>query len=74
MLHDPNTGAKIDWKSGQPRKAVVDFGHKTGNSYNDMFQKYKNGQITLDELKKFQFDSSNYRLETPSANRSHLYE
>jgi len=74
VLRDPNTGDVIDWKPGQPRKGVVDFGHKAGNSYNDMFQKYKNGDITLDQLKEFQFDPNNYRLETPWANRSHKFE
>lgn len=56
-----------------PRKDVVDFGHKSGNSYNDMFQKYKNREITLDELKEFQFNPNNFRLETPSANRSRKF-
>ena len=63
-----------DGKPGQSRKGVVDFGHKPGNSYKNMFEKYKNGEITLDELKEFQFNPNNYRLETPSANRSHKYE
>ena len=74
ILRDPNTGEIIDWKPGQPRKGVVDFGHKPGNSYNVMFQKYKNREITLEELEEFQFDPNNYRLETPSANRGHKYE
>lgn len=74
ILRDPNTGEVIDWKPGEPREGVVDFGHKSGKSYNEMFQKYKNGEITLDELKQFQFDPQNYRLETPSANRSHEFE
>jgi len=39
-----------------------------------MFQKYKNREITLEELEEFQFDPNNYRLETPSANRGHKYE
>lgn len=39
-----------------------------------MFNKYKNGEITLDELKDFQINPDNYRLETPSANRSHKFE
>ncbi|MBU3185952.1 GH-E family nuclease [Clostridium estertheticum] len=39
-----------------------------------MFIKYKNGEITLDELKEFQFNQNSYRLEIPSANRSHKYE
>ena len=74
ILRDPNTSDIINYKPGLPRKGVVDFGHKSGNKYNDMFTKYKNRQITLDELKEFQFNSDNYRLETPSANRSHKYE
>ncbi|WP_207706282.1 GH-E family nuclease, partial [Clostridium sp. HBUAS56017] len=74
ILRDPNEGDIIDWKPGQPRKDVVDFGHKSGYGYKDMFEKYKNGKITLDELKEFQFNQDNYRLETPSANRKHIYE
>ncbi|WP_307845097.1 GH-E family nuclease [Lactiplantibacillus plantarum] len=35
---------------------------------------YKNRKMTLKELKDFQFNPKNYRLETPSANRSHKYE
>lgn len=74
VLRDPNTGDIIKWKPGQPRNGVVDFGHNQGSSYSEMFQKYKNREISLNELKEFQFDAKNYRLETPSANRSHLYE
>lgn len=74
ILRDPNTGETIDWQVGNPRKNKVDFGHTEGNSYKNMFEKYKNGEITLDELKEFQFNSDNFRLETPSANRSHQYE
>ena len=74
VLRDPNTGEVINWKPGEPRNGVVDFGHVSGSSYNEMFQKYKNREISLDELKEFQFNPDNYRLETPSANRSHKYE
>ena len=55
LLHDPNPPFEaIDWKPGDSRKGVVDFGHIENKSYNDMFLKYKNGEITLDELKAFQ--------------------
>lgn len=73
-LHDPHTGEIIDWKPGEPRNNVADFGHKSGKEYNDMFQKYKSREITLDELKDFQFNPENYYIETPSANRSHMFE
>lgn len=74
VLRDPNTREIINWKPGEPRKGVVDFGHKSGKSYHEMFQKYKNREITLDELKEFQYNPGNYRLETPSSNRSRLFE
>ncbi|MGT2911950.1 GH-E family nuclease [Streptococcus cameli] len=74
ILRDPNTQEVIDWKPGQPRKGVVDFGHVKGKSYKTIFEDYKNGLITLDDLKAFQSDPNNFRLETPGANRSHKYE
>ncbi|MGU7992020.1 GH-E family nuclease [Streptococcus suis] len=45
-----------------------------GKSYKTIFEDYKNGLITLDDLKAFQSDPNNFRLETPGANRSHNYE
>ena len=64
----------IDWKPGQRRRGVVDFGHKQGNNYSEMFKKYKNREITLQELKDFQFNPDNFRIEKPSPNRSHSHE
>ena len=74
ILRDPNIGEIIPWKPGEPRKGIVDFGHNSGSSYKEIFEKYRTREITLDELKDFQFNPDNYRLETPSANRSHEYE
>lgn len=64
----------IDWKPGQARRGVVDFGHQEGKNYSEMFRKYKNREITLQELKDFQFDPNNFRIEKPSANRDHSHE
>ena len=74
ILREPNIGEIIPWKPGEPRKGIVDFGHNSGSSYKEIFEKYRTREITLDELKDFQFNPDNYRLETPSANRSHEYE
>lgn len=75
ILRDPNPPFEIiDWKPGDPRKDVVDFGHLQGESYNDMFLKYKNRDITLDELKEFQFNPDNFQIEIPSKNRGHKFE
>jgi len=74
ILRDPNTGEVINWKPGEPRTGVVDFGHNQGRSYNEMFLKYKNGEKSLAELKEFQFNYKNFRLEVPAANRSRIYQ
>ena len=73
-IYDPNLHIEINWKPGQPRRGIVDFGHKPGKKYSDMFRKYKYGEISLEELKEFQFSPNNYQLETIHGNRSHLYE
>lgn len=73
-MRDPNTGEILDWKPGQPRKGKVDFGHKPGKSYKKMFEKYKNGKISLEQLKAFQSNPKNFRIESYSANRSHQFE
>ena len=39
-----------------------------------MFEKYRNREITLDELKEFQFNPENFRIESPGANRSRKFE
>ncbi|MBR6403820.1 MAG: hypothetical protein IKS48_10600 [Eubacterium sp.] len=65
---------EINWKPGEPRKGVVDFGHVEGKSYKEMFLKYKNGEITLEELKEFQSNPENFRIEIPSSNRNHSHE
>lgn len=64
----------INWKPGQPRKGIVDFGHTKGNSYIQMFEKYKKNLITLEELKEFQYNPKNFRIEKPSSNRNHFHE
>ncbi|EAC4743414.1 type VII secretion protein, partial [Listeria monocytogenes] len=74
VLRDPNTGEVINWKPGEPRTGKADFGHLEGKTYKDEFKKYKNREITLEQLKEFQFDPKNYRIESPSVNRSHKYE
>ena len=31
-IYDPNLHIEINWKPGQPRRGIVDFGHKPGKS------------------------------------------
>ncbi|MEK4243980.1 GH-E family nuclease [Psychrobacillus sp. FSL K6-2684] len=74
ILRDPNTMEVLDWKPGLPRKGAVDFGHRQGYEYHPMFEKYRNREITLEELKEFQFNPENFRIESPGANRSRKFE
>ena len=74
ILRDPNTKEVIDWSPGEPRKGIADFGHIQGKSYKKIFESYKNGVLTLEELKAFQSNPANFQIEVPKSNRSHKYE
>jgi hypothetical protein len=52
---------------------VKDLAKTIGKAYKDIFKKYVNREISLDELKEFQYNPDNYRLEIPSVNRSNKY-
>ncbi|SCY28525.1 GH-E family nuclease [Butyrivibrio sp. INlla14] len=58
----------------EPRQGIVDFGHEEGKCYNDMFLKYRDRDISLQELKDFQENPENFRIEIPSPNRGHAHE
>ena len=74
MLRDPNTGEIIDWKPGEPRSGVADFGHVPGEEYRRGFSKYASGEWSLSQLKEHEFNPNNFQIERPSPNRSGLYE
>ena len=73
VLRDPNTGEEIEWKPGEKRQGVCDFGHAE-IKYSDLFDRYRMGEISLDQLKAYEFNPDNFQIETPSANRSPKYE
>ena len=74
VVKDPNTGEIIDWKPGQPRKGVVDFGHMPDQKYSDVFEKYRNENINPKEFREWYNNVENYQFEKPGNNRSHKYE
>lgn len=55
------------------RALVCDFGHAE-IKYSELFERYRTGEISLDQLKAYEFNLDNFQIETPSANRSHKYE
>ena len=75
VLRDPyNPDIVLDLKPGQPRKGKVDFGHKPDKEYYKMFEKYVSKEMSLDDLKAFQFNPNNFQIEFPSTNRSREYQ
>lgn len=74
-LHEPyKPYAVIDWKPGKGRNGVVDFGRKRNHEYRKVFEQCRNGEISLEELKKHEFNPDNFQIELPGPNRSHLHE
>lgn len=73
-VRDPNTGDIIDWKPGMPRKDVWDMGHKPGEEYRKLVDRFRRGKITKKEFFDMYNDPKNYRPELPSINRSGKFE
>lgn len=74
-LHEPyKPYAVIDWKPEQGRNGAVDFGHKRNQEYRKVFNQYKNGEISLEDLKRHEFSPDNFQIGLPGPNRSHLHE
>ncbi len=74
ILADAHTGDRINWRPGQSRDGVIDFGHKKGKEYRKFFPGYQYGDLSLNDLRNFQFDPKNFQPEKPSNNRGHQYE
>jgi len=64
---DPDTGQEIKWDGKKPRK--WDMGHIQDKEYWRLVEKYKNGEINWEELKKEYNNADNYQPELPSSNR-----
>ncbi|SHM45220.1 RHS repeat-associated core domain-containing protein [Chryseobacterium carnipullorum] len=72
-VYDPNTGEELTWdKAIKPRS--WDMGHKPGQEYKKLHEKYMNGKITKEKFLEKYKNPKNYQPESKSANRSHKYE
>lgn len=74
IVQDPNTKEIINWKPGEPKKGIVDFGHKPKYKYSDYFKRYKNEEVTPKELRDWYNDPTHYQFEVPLNNEGHKYE
>lgn len=65
---------RIEWYPGQSRLDIWDMGHIPNQKYAAMHDKYMRGQMTTEEFLEEYRDESNYRVEDPPRNRSHVDE
>ncbi|WP_271190720.1 HNH/ENDO VII family nuclease, partial [Brachybacterium conglomeratum] len=65
---------RIEWYPGQSRLDVWDMGHIPKQKYAAMHDRYMRGQMTTEEFLAEYRDESNYRVEDPPRNRSHVDE
>ena len=75
VVQDPNTKEIINWKPGEPKKGIVDFGHKPDRKYSDIFyQEYLPEKWTPQQLRDWYNDPQNYQFEVPINNQGHKFE
>ena len=73
-VYDPNTGELLTWDQTTSRAGQWDMGHLPGQEYSKLWQRYMNDEISKEQFLQEYRNPANYRPESPSANRSHLYE
>ena len=75
IVQDPNTKKIINWKPGEPKKGIVDFGHKPDRKYSDIFyQEYLPEKWTPQQLRDWYNDPQNYQFEVPINNQGRKFE
>lgn len=69
-VFDPD-GKELFWDRSRPRNDQWHMGHKPGQEYVKLVDRYVNGEITWDEFIHEYTDPNNYRPEDPSLNVGH---
>ena len=69
-----NRWRKVEWHPGQPRDGLWDMGHISKAKYSKLRDQYLSGEIDTKEFLRRYRDASNYRVEDPMRNRSHIDE
>ena len=71
VVQDPNTKEIINWKPGEPKKGIVDFGHKPDRKYSDIFyREYLPEKWTPQQLRNWYNNPQNYQFKVPIDNGS----
>ena len=69
-----NKWRKVEWRPGEPRDGLWDLGHISEAKYRELRDDYLSGKIDKVQFLKEYRDASNYRVEDPMRNRSHVDE
>jgi hypothetical protein len=71
-VFDPTTGDELTWDMSRSRTGQWDMGHLPGKSYDQLKQRFLNGEISRNEFLDEYNNPANYRPEAPSPNRTRL--
>lgn len=64
----------VTWKPGQSRAGKWDMGHKAGHEYRKTYKQYMDGSISKEQFLEIYQDPTNYKVEDPQRNQSHVDE
>jgi hypothetical protein len=73
-VYDPNTLEELQWDRSKTRSRQWDMGHLPGKSYDQLKQRFLNGEISKKQFLDEYNNPANYRPEGQSPNRSHRYQ
>lgn len=71
---DSNTGEELFWDKTRSRNGQWDMGHREGEEYWRLKERYMKGYISKEEFLSRYRDPDNYQPESPSANRSRQFQ
>jgi hypothetical protein len=73
-VRDPHTNEELSWDKSKSRFDQWHMGHKPGQEYAKLVDRFVNGEITYEEFLKEYNNPKNYWPEHPRENLSHQHE
>ena len=73
-VYDPNTLQELLWDKTKNRNGQWDMGHLPGKSYDQLKQRFLNGEISRKQFLNEYNNPANYRPEAASPNRSRQFQ
>ena len=72
LVRDPYTKEVLTWDKSKPRE--WDMRHRPEEKYSEVYKKYMDGEMSLEDFLKWYRNPDNYRPLSRYSNRSHKYE